>query len=91
MKTIILLIIDILKIWLKLLRAGGVKALIAENISLRQQLITVSRTMQRAPNLKTFDRFLHGLLVFLIKPKRLSKIAAIIKPLDSDTPPEIGG
>ena len=64
----------------KLLRPGGVKAVMAENLALRQQLITLSRGRQRAPKLTTHDRFFFGMVVFFIGDKRLTKIAVILKP-----------
>ena len=64
---------------LKLLKRGGVKAISAENILLRQQLITLKRRYKHSPKLTLSDRLNYGLLAALINPKRLSKIAVIIK------------
>ena len=64
----------------KLLRPGGVKAVMAENLALRQQLITVNRPRKRAPTFTTFDRFFFGFIAFLIGEQRLRKIAIILKP-----------
>lgn len=63
-----------------LLKPGGVKAIASENLILRQQLIVAQRARRRAPNLKTSDRFLFGLLCALISPNRLRKISIILKP-----------
>ena len=65
---------------IKLLRPGGVKALTAENIILRQQLISLGRCRKRAPKLTVFDRIMFGFLTAFINPKRLLKVAVIIKP-----------
>ncbi len=59
---------------------GGAKRVASENIVLRQQLIVLARHQKRAPNLMTAERFVFGLLVSLINPKRLSKLAIILKP-----------
>ena len=40
----------------KLCRPGGVRAVIAENLLLKQQLIVLRRARQRAPNLTVGDR-----------------------------------
>ena len=40
----------------KLCRPGGVRAVIAENLLLKQQLIVLRRSRQRAPNLRVGDR-----------------------------------
>jgi len=40
----------------KLCRRGGVRAVVAENLLLKQQLIVLRRARQRPPNLKVGDR-----------------------------------
>ena len=65
---------------IKILKPGGLKMVMAENMALKQQLITISRTRKRAPKLTTFDRFFFGILGFLINTKRILKIGVIIKP-----------
>jgi len=69
-----------IRVMIKLSRPGGVKTIAAENIMLRQQLITLSRRYKRSPKLTASDRILFGLLGSWIKPKRLSKIAILLKP-----------
>lgn len=64
----------------KLLKPGGVKAVMAENLALKQQLLTLNRNRQRSPTLTTFDRFFYGLLCFLINKSRINQIAVILKP-----------
>jgi len=53
---------------------------VAENIALRQQLITLNRKRNRAPRLTTQERWLFGLAVSLISYTRLQKIAIALKP-----------
>ena len=65
---------------LRALGPGGAKALVAENAVLKQQLITIHRKSKQSPKLRTSDRFIYGFLVALINPKRLAKVAVIIKP-----------
>ncbi|MDF1756866.1 MAG: hypothetical protein P1U74_00985 [Legionellaceae bacterium] len=57
------------------------KKLIAENISLRQQLISLTRNRSRAPDLTFYERLSFGLFAFFISPARLKKIAIAIKPV----------
>lgn len=59
---------------------GGKKTIIAENMLLRKQLIIVSRKRKRAPNLNKWQRLLFAFLTTIINPKRLSKLATVIKP-----------
>jgi putative transposase len=66
--------------WLRLLPSGGVRAIAAENIMLRQQLIALSRNHKRAPRLTFFDKIIFGILTSMMSLKRLQRIAVIIKP-----------
>src|SRR5262245_66017035 len=63
MSTIHLLIlaIHLLATVAKLLRPGGVRAVVAESVLLKHQLVISSRARRRAPNLNSFDRFVLGL------------------------------
>ncbi|MEJ2443726.1 MAG: hypothetical protein P8Y42_09750 [Exilibacterium sp.] len=65
---------------MKLITPGGTKSLIAENLALKQQLITLNRKRLRSPALTTFDRTFFGFLAQLISPNRIKKIAVILKP-----------
>jgi len=65
---------------IKISRPGGAKALAAENMALRQQLITLSRHHKCSPKLTTSDRIIFDFLTRVIRPKRLSRIAILIKP-----------
>jgi hypothetical protein len=51
MKILFLLFAHILTTIAKLLRPGGAKALVSENLLLKKQLIIVGRSRKRAPNL----------------------------------------
>ncbi len=77
---LIALISSYIVTWLRLLPSGGVRAIAAENIMLRQQLITLSRNHKRAPRLTFFDKITFGILTSMISIKRLQRIAVIIKP-----------
>ena len=80
MKDFALLFIDLLTTLAKLFRPGGARAVIAENLLLKQQLIIHSRSRQRAPNLTTLDRILMGLFSMFMNPHRIARAAIIIKP-----------
>jgi len=80
MRDVIYLLFHLLTTLAKLIQPGGGKAVIAENLLLKQQLIIHSRSRQRAPNLKTHDRTLLGFLSLFLKPRRLTRSAVIIKP-----------
>lgn len=64
----------------KLIQPGGSRAVIAQNLLLKQQLIIHSRSRQRAPNLTTQDRTLLGILSLFLQQRRMLRSAIIIKP-----------
>jgi putative transposase len=63
-----------------LLRPGGVRAVAAESLLLKHQLVISSRSRKRAPNLTTLDRFVLGLTTLFINPHRIAKLGALVKP-----------
>ena len=60
MKDLLLPLLHLAVTAAKLCRPGGVRAVIAENLLLKQQLIVLRRPRKRAPNLTTVDRLLCG-------------------------------
>jgi hypothetical protein len=64
----------------QLIGPGGVRAVIAENLLLKQQLIVLRRGRQRAPNLTLRDRLLCGFESLFISPGRIQKVAIAIRP-----------
>jgi len=80
MKDIFILLIHLLTIVAKLLGPGGTKAVIAENLLLKQQLLVITRSRRRAPNLSNADRFLMGFWSLFLQPGRIAKVAVSIRP-----------
>ncbi len=80
MKDTLLLVIHLISLLVRLLQPGGMKAVAAENLVLKKQLLVIQRARGRAPNLTTMDRFIFGWLAMLLSPKRLTRSAIIIKP-----------
>jgi transposase InsO family protein len=64
----------------KLCRPGGVRAVIAENLLLKQQLIVLRRARQRAPNLTVGDRVVCGFGSLFLRPGRMRKVALGVRP-----------
>ncbi len=80
MNALVLYIASFVHAYLRIIKPGGVKALAAENAALRHQLAIIIRGRKRAPNLELRDRILLGLMIDLIKDKRLNKVAVLLKP-----------
>ena len=64
----------------KLCGPGGVRAVIAENLLLKQQVIVLRRPRQRAPNLTSTERVLCGLESIFLGPGRIDKVAIGVRP-----------
>jgi hypothetical protein len=79
-REILILAIHLLITVVKLLRSGGVRAVAAESLLLRHQLLISNRSRQRAPNLTSADRFLLGLATLFVRPHRLPKLGALVRP-----------
>ena len=75
MKGIVLIVIHLAVTTVKLLGPGGVRAVVAENLLLKQQLIVLCRPRRRAPNLTVMDRFLFGLGSLFLRPGHIRKVA----------------
>jgi hypothetical protein len=78
MRDLLLLAIHLIVTLAKFLRPGGARAVAAESLLLKHQLI--GRSRQRAPNFTTLDRFVLGLTTLCVNPHRIAKISAIVKP-----------
>lgn len=64
----------------KLLKPGGIREVVAENIVLKHQLLVMTRPLKRSPKLKNSDRLIFGLCSLFLSPSRILKAAVILKP-----------
>src|SRR5450432_2209786 len=80
MRDLLNLAIHLLVTLAKLLRPGGARAVAAESLLLKQQLLVINRSRARAPNLTTLDRFVLAMTTLFIRPHRIPTLAAILKP-----------
>ena len=77
---LLILAVHLLATIAKLMRPGGVRAVVAESLLLKHQLLISSRARRRAPNLNSFDRFVLGLGSLFVPASRIPKLAVILKP-----------
>ena len=80
MRELLLLAIHLVVTVAKLLRPGGVRAVAAESLALKHQLLISNRSRHRAPNLSSIDRFVLGLTTLFVSRRRIPKLSAILKP-----------
>jgi hypothetical protein len=80
MRDLLLLAVQLVVTLAKLARPSGVRSVIAESLLLKQQLLISRRSCRRAPSLTTIDRFVLGLMRLFVRPRRVVKVATILKP-----------
>src|SRR5256886_17596747 len=77
---LLMLAVHLLATIAKLVRPGGIRAVVAESLLLKHQLLISSRARRRAPNLNSVDRLLLGLGSLFVSPSRTPKLVVILKP-----------
>jgi hypothetical protein len=74
---LLILAVHLLATIAKLVRPGGTRAVVAESLLLKHQLLISSRARRRAPNLNSVDRLLLGLGSLFVSPSRTSRILEV--------------
>ncbi|MEN8132930.1 MAG: integrase core domain-containing protein [Pseudomonadota bacterium] len=64
----------------KLLGPGGAKAIVADSLLMKQQLLIINRSRQRAPNLTPIDRILLGFWSLFLNLHHVQRAAVILRP-----------
>ena len=80
MRELLILAFHLLVTFAKLCGRGGVRAVAAESLLLKQQLLISNRSRQRAPNLTTLDRFVLGFTTLFVSRRRIERVAALLSP-----------
>ena len=80
MKDMLLLLAHLLTAIARLLGPGGAKAIVADSLLMKQQLLIINRSRKRAPNLSALDRFLLGFWSLFLSPHHIPRSAIIIRP-----------
>lgn len=80
MRHLYLLAAGVIRDLVTLVPPGGLRALVAENLLLRLQLLIVRRSRRRAPNLSAAQSLLAGTCSILLHPRRLVRAAVILRP-----------
>src|SRR5690349_18393038 len=81
MRDLLILAIHLLVTLGKLVRPGGVRAVVAESLLLKHQILITNRSRRRAPNLTTLDRVVLGLTALFVSSHRIPKVGALVKPV----------
>src|SRR5690348_14038850 len=80
MREWLILVAHLIVTLIKVAAPGGARSVVAESLILKHQLLILNRSRKRAPKLGVIDRVLLGLGTLLLSPRRLMKVAVVIRP-----------
>jgi putative transposase len=80
MRDLAVLFLHLLATVARLAGPGGVRAVVAESMLVKHQLLILNRSRKRAPNLRLADRIVAGLCALFMRPGRLIRSAVVLKP-----------
>ena len=81
-KDFFILMAMLLSTIFKILKPGGIKSIVAENIAIKQQLILVKRKSKitKSPPLSPLQKVFFALIAFLLPKEQTRSMAVILKP-----------
>ena len=80
MRDLVILFIHLITTIARLMGPGGARAIVAESLLVKHQLVILNRGRERAPNLSPMDRVIAGLCTLFVRPGRLLRTAIVLKP-----------
>ena len=83
MRDLFILIVHLITTVIRLTKPGGLRAVVAESVLAKHQMLILNRSRRRAPNLYIWDRLIAGFCSLWIKPGRLRKVSIALKPSTS--------
>src|SRR5215831_1010392 len=75
MRDLLVLVVHLITMVFQLTRPGGLRAVVAESVLIKHQMLILNRSRGRAPNLRIQDRLIAGFCSLWIKPSRFRKVA----------------
>ena len=80
MHDILIVFVHLIVTVVRLIGPGGLRAVIAESVLTRHQILILNRSRKRAPNLRVSDRIIVGLCTLLMRPSRVLRCGMVLKP-----------
>ena len=80
MRDPIILLVHLIATLARLMGPGGLRAVVAESVLVKQQLLILKRSRHRAPNLCASDRILAGVCALFMRPARVIRSAIGLRP-----------
>ena len=79
MRDVLILLVHLIVTLIRLARPG-IRAVVAESVLVKHQLVILNRSRKRAPNLHALDRIIAGLCALLMHPARVVRCAIVLRP-----------
>src|SRR6516164_226569 len=79
MYDILVIFVHLIVTVVRLIKPGGLRAVVAESALTRHQILILNRSRKRAPNLRVSDRLIAGLCTLLMHPSRLLRCGIVLK------------
>src|SRR5215475_4520511 len=79
MRNILTLVLHAIVTIIRVAQPGGVRAVVAESVLMRHQVLILNRGRKRAPNLRSSDRIIAGLCTLFMRPARILRSAVVLK------------
>src|SRR5712664_3623161 len=80
MRDLAVLLLHLLATVVRLAGPGGARAVVAESVLVKQQLLILNRSRRRSPNLHLADRVVAGVCTLVMRRSRLGRAAIVLKP-----------
>src|SRR5260370_431478 len=80
MRDLAVLLLHLLATVVRLAGPGSARAVVAESVLVKQQLLILNRSRRRSPNLRLGDRVVAGVCTLFMRPRRLVRSAIVLKP-----------
>src|SRR6478736_9192603 len=80
MRDIFTLFLHAIVTIIRFAQPGGLRAVVAESVLMRHQVLILNRGRKRAPNLQVSDRIIAGLCTLLMRPARVLRSAIALRP-----------
>src|SRR5215472_5013407 len=80
MHDILIVLVHSIVTVVRLIKPGGLRAVVAESVLTRHQLLILNRSRKRAPNLRVSDRIIAGLCTLIMHPSRMRRCGIVLKP-----------
>jgi hypothetical protein len=79
-RDLTVLVLHLLTTIARLAGPGGARSVVAESVLVKHQLLILTRSRKRSPNLRPSDRAMAGLCALFMRPGRFIRSAIVFKP-----------